>query len=185
MQFERKFMTHQNSRIVSLYSLILILLYVPIDYVNAQQDQNIKDQYRIGPDERLMITVHVIGEVQRPGEYLVPDDTNVLELISKASGPTEYSNLNNVKITRGLINYSVTKGAKNKAIRTQEYKKVIKLQLKKILYEEGSSKNLPILQPGDVVTVGRNKWFTWQTIIRVISQLAIVAQVWYWYNRVD
>ena len=50
-----------------------------------------KDQYQIGL-ERLMITVHIFGEVRQPGEFLVPDNTNILELISKAGGPTEFSN---------------------------------------------------------------------------------------------
>ena len=31
--------------------------------------------------------------------------------------------------------------------------------------------------------IARNNWFRWQTAIRVISQLAVVAQVWYWYSQ--
>jgi hypothetical protein len=49
----------------------------------SQQEIIRKDQYQIGPDERLLITVHIWGEVRKPGEYLVPDDTDILELISK------------------------------------------------------------------------------------------------------
>ena len=32
-----------------------------------------------------------LGEVQRPGEYASPMTTDVLELISKAGGPTEFA----------------------------------------------------------------------------------------------
>ena len=69
----------------------------------AQHDVLNRDQYQIGANERLLITVHIFGEIQKPGEYLVTDNTNILEIISKAGGPTEFSNLSKVKITRGLV----------------------------------------------------------------------------------
>lgn len=159
----------------------------------SQQEVIKKDQYQIGPDERLLITVHIWGEVRNPGGYLVPDDTDMLELISKAGGPTEFSNLSNVKISRGLIEIANIKQVSGEKGRTssgkkifhKNKKKVLKVNLKKLLDKENYHETLPILQPGDVIRVGRNAWYTWQTVIRVISQLAIVAQVWYWYNRVD
>lgn len=160
----------------------------------AQQEFTNKDQYRIGPDERLLITVHIWGEVRQPGEYLVPDDTNILELISKAGGPTEYSNLRNVKITRGLTKFvSIKQTARentdinsNQMLQAKEHnKQVIKLDLKKLLDKEKYPTTVKTLQPGDVVRVGRNTWFTWQTIIRVVSQIAIVVQAWYWYSRIE
>jgi hypothetical protein len=52
-----------------------------------------------------------------------------------------------------------------------------------MLDNERSMATLPILRPGDIVRVGRNATYAWQTVIRIISQLAIVAQVWYWYNQ--
>ena len=64
-------------------------------------------------------------------------------------------------------------------------KKVIKVNLKKILDNEDYQAIIPTLQPGDVVRVGKNTLFTWQTIIRTMSQLAIIAQVWYWYSRTN
>ena len=62
-------------------------------------------------------------------------------------------------------------------------KQVININLKKMLDNERSMSTLPTLKPGDVIRVGRNGWFAWQTVIRIFSQLAIVVQVWYWYNR--
>ncbi len=157
---------------------LLLFLIVSSHLCYSQQEMTEKDQYQIGPDERLLITVHIFGEVKKTGEFLVPDDTNVLELISKAGGPTEYSNLKNIKITRGLTSLF---DQSDSLIQ----KRVLKVNLKKILNKEDYKDYLPTLQPGDVVRVGRNTWFTWQSIIRVASQLAIIAQVWYWYNRVD
>lgn len=155
----------------------------------SQNDFRQKDQYQIGPDERLFITVHIWGEVRKPGEYFVPDDTNILELISKAGGPTEYSNLSHVKITRGLLALPATLKKQRTNPKKKSYhlyinkKEVIKIDLNKILDNQNYLKNIPVLQPGDTIRIGRNTWFKWQAVIRVISQLAIVAQVWYWYNR--
>ena len=168
--------------------LFVIILFMS-SQTYAQQDVIKKDQYQIGPDERLLITVHIFGEVRIPGEYLVPDNTDILELISTAGGPTAFSNLNNVKITRGLsLMNSIGKSSdyRNRKSNKKRYtKKVIHVNLKKVLDKEKYYGQVPILQPGDVIRVGRNAWFTWQAVIRVVSQLAIVAQVWYWYNRVD
>ena len=169
--------------------LVIFLLLFLLSPCLAQNDVVNSDQYQIGSDERLIITVHIFGEIKNPGEYLVPDNTNILELISKAGGPTEFSNMSKVKITRGLISINDLKKVLHRKFNNRNYKnkgvnkQIIKINLKKMLDDRNSMATLPILQPGDVIRVGRNAWFTWQVIIRIISQLAVVAQVWYWYNK--
>ena len=179
-------------KIICLKGNSLFLYFVLFLSTCFSQEQVIKkDQYQIGADERLLITVHIWGEVRKPGEYLVPDDTDLLELISKAGGPTEYSDLKNIKITRGLTGIiDIKKTSKEKLGNSDDTKlikkytkQVIKIDLKKLLDKEIYNKDVPTLQPGDVIRIGRNTWFTWQAIIRMVSQLAIVAQVWYWYSR--
>jgi len=155
-----------------------------------------KDQYIISNEAKLEIVVHIWGEVNNPGKYKVRDDTNVLELISTAGGPTEYSNLRNVQLTRGEIGSvemntentatgnALTKPTpKNKLVNAPS-RRVIKIDLKKYL-EHPESVQIPVLRPGDVVRVNRNKWYTIQTVIRVISQVAIIAQAWYYYSQSD
>src|SRR5688572_8546323 len=56
------------------------------------QQRPTDDKYILGAESRLEIVVHVLGEVERPGEYRVTDETDVLELISKAGGPTRFAN---------------------------------------------------------------------------------------------
>jgi len=173
---------------------LFFFLYIFSSICFSQQEFSRKDQYQIGPDERLLITVHIWGEVRQPGEYLVPDDTDILELISKAGGPTGFSNLRNVKITRGLtesvntkqfsMNIAITDSTRN--LHSNENKKqVIKVDLKKLLDSEKNLRTPSILKPGDVVRVGRNTWFAWQSALRVVSQLAIIVQAWYWYSRIE
>ena len=168
---------------------ILLLAFIILPVLLQAQEIVKKNDYVINEDGKLQFTVHIWGEVRNPGEYLVPDKTDLLELISKAGGPTEYSNLNNVKITRGLISVSsdrqnFSRDTYYSASRQQiESKRIEKINLQKILEKSNYYQLLPVLKPGDVVQVGKNNWYRWQTVIRVVSQLAIVAQVWWYWNR--
>lgn len=168
--------THKFKFLMLCYSILFIISNVP--HLYSQQEQVKRDYYQFGPDERLLITVHIFGAVGKPGEYLVPDDTNLLELISKAGGPTEFSNLSNIKITRGLM--KIASSSDNKSD-----KNVLNVNLKDLLDKSNNKELLPTLQPGDVVRIGKNNWYKWQTVIRVISQFAIVVQAFYWYSRID
>jgi len=168
---------------------LLIVVVNSIYTLLFAQDIVQKDQYIIGDDGKLQFSVHIWGEVARPGEYLVPDKTDILELISKAGGPTEFSNLKNVSITIWLLRFT-DKDIKSANINISKFKSgnkslksVTKINLKKMLENEDYGKLLPILHPGDVVIVGKNTWYKWQTVIRVVSQLAIVAQVWWYWSR--
>ena len=78
-----------------LAPLFAVLLHAP-----AGAQTRIDDTYLLGEEQRLEIVVHVLGEVERPGEYRVPDDTDVLEAVSKAGGPTEFAHLGNVSLRR-------------------------------------------------------------------------------------
>lgn len=153
-----------------------------------------KESYLMGEEKNLDIIVHIWGEVKNPGEKRVPDGTNVLELISKAGGPTEYSSLSRVilfsnhALHQELTANPPTNSSLEKFIR-EDLEKLrqtgkVELNINKYL-RHGQSRNIPRLLPGDVVNVKRNTWYTWQTVVRVASQMAIVAQVWYWYNRTN
>jgi len=157
-----------------------------------QQIQIPRENYLIGEEKNLEIIVHVWGEVRNPGEKRVPDGTNILELISIAGGPTEYSNLSKVLLfsnseSQLSINRS-SEGDPNPAdwiARDREElreKGKAEININKYL-KNGKARELPRLLPGDVVEVKRNVWHKWLTFIRVASQIAIIAQIWYWYNR--
>jgi len=150
----------------------------------SQYDPAQKDQYIISEGQQLQIVVHIWGEVNRPGQYLVPDGTNLLELISLASGPTQFSNLGSVKLTRELV--TTKSQSKDKRVNRQTIakKKVIEIDLKEYL-NNTNSETLPILRPGDVVLIQRNLWSRWQNLMRIVSQVAIVFQALYFYSRID
>ncbi len=130
--------------------------------------------YVVGDNPHLEMMVHIIGEVQRPGEFRVPDNTNVMELFSKAGGPTQYSDLSHVTITRYPNPLFATGSpAETTQLRTQ----VIHVNLKDSLKSE-STDGLPVLLPGDVVVVRRNSWSAWRNITAVARDISVIAGVY-------
>ena len=79
----------------------------------------------------------VSGEVERPGSYILEDDTTVLKAISIAGGFTKYGNSSHVKILRQKD------GGKGY--------EAISVNLKKVM--DGDSQENPMLKPGDMVVV--------------------------------
>lgn len=129
-----------------------------------------REQYILGETKRLEILVHVMGEVATPGEYRVPDNTNVLELISKAGGPTNFARLSGVVLKRGVGTSAPAHSSRNQG-------RVMKVNLEEYLTKENSGP-VPVLQPGDVVTVPSNSWSTWKTIFGIARDISVVASLY-------
>lgn len=139
-----------------------------------------QDQYLLGEEQQLEIVVYVMGEVSKPGEYRVSDNTNLVELLSKAGGETDFSNLGSVLITRPKTP-SALRTTGNEPPQNVE-KEIINFNVSDYL----KKKNGPppsMLQPGDVVYVSRNKWHKWRTVAAVMRDLAIVASTYFLYLR--
>jgi protein involved in polysaccharide export with SLBB domain len=122
------------------------------------------EPYTTGERKRLLIMVHLLGYVQTPGEYTVPDDTHVLGLIAKAGGTTEYGDLSAVRITHSAIGI----GTAPAPVRYET------VDLKAYL-EGKSNAGPPVLQPGDVIIVPRNSWWKWRSAAAVMRDLSVVA----------
>jgi len=118
-------------------------------------------EYYMGEENKLEITVNVWGEVTKPGSYRVPDDTDLVELISLAGGPTDYANRKGIKITRS----------------DGDGQALIEVNL--LEYLDGESRaSPPVLMPGDTVRVPRNAKHTWRSAIQVLSDLAVIATLY-------
>lgn len=141
-------------------------------------------QYLSNTREGLQMRVHIWGEVNKPGEYLVDDNTNVLELISKAGGPTDFANLSNVTLTRTWLSPGRHHNGNSKSqLKEKAAARILIINLKKYLGNRDSYIKIPILLPGDVVTVNRNMWYSWNNIVQIARDLAIIASVYFWYRR--
>jgi len=155
----------QVKRLALVVGLLLLagqglLAQAPPDSGKAKFPE--KEEYFIDPaTQKLSIEVHLWGEVTRPGVYRVPLGTNVMELISQAGGPTEFSNLSKVKLThRGLSG-----GSTIEIVDLARYT------------EAKGAVSIPVLGPGDLVTVPRNVRHAWESSIKLVGDVVIIANL--------
>jgi NADH:ubiquinone oxidoreductase subunit F (NADH-binding) len=120
-------------------------------------------QYYIGDENELVMKVNIWGRVEKPGQYIVPSDTDLITLISVAGGPADKSRIDNVRVVRTGLS-----GAEQ----------VINVNIKKYL-KTGDRALIPDLKPDDTIIVSGSMWFIFSTVVQVVSQLAIVANVYY------
>ena len=130
-----------------------------------------RGRYILGGEKKLEMLVHILGQVQRPGEYQVPDGTNVLELISKAGGPTEFAALDDIQVTHAAM------GATTASV-AMAGPRVVTLNLDTFLTSPTPGE-LPALQPGDVVNVPPNGKASWKFIAGILRDLAVVATAYF------
>lgn len=119
---------------------------------------------RNGPEDVLQIDVQVWGQVNRPGQYSVPDRTDLIGLISWAGGPTESAKLHEILVIRPLADQN----------RVQE------VDVEKFL-RSGDPLMIPRLSPGDVVVVpatrshGITRWAGLVSVAALVANVAILA----------
>lgn len=141
-----------------------------------------QESYLVGEDDpRLQIVVNIIGEVQKPGQYMVHDGTNIVELLAKAGGPSEFSSLSNVSISR--IQRGVANGSENGNGRLATGNEIIKVNLEDYVKRSNTTEP-PVLKPGDVVFVPRNSWSKWRNVATIVRDISVVASLYLLYLRV-
>jgi len=111
--------------------------------------------------EQLKIRTYIWGQVRKPGLYIVPDDTDLLTLISSAGGPTENAKLSKVKIIRS----------------TMDGDKIIQVDLKEYL-DTGQPELIPILKPGDTVIISGSTYYAFTKAVNWLSEIAVILSVY-------
>ena len=116
--------------------------------------------YYISPgfESRLQITVHIWGEVHKPGLYVVPDNTDLVTLLSYAGGPTKNAKLDSVKLVRSDTGT----------------KEVIEISVQDYIADATQDATLQ-LTPGDTVVVPGSVWYAMSRFFGFMAQVAIVA----------
>jgi NADH:ubiquinone oxidoreductase subunit F (NADH-binding) len=120
-------------------------------------------QYYIGDENQLIMKVNIWGRVEKPGQYFVPSDTDLITLISVAGGPADKSRIDNVRVVR---------------VGSEGTEEVIEVNIKKYL-KTGERSLIPDLKPEDTILVSGSMWYIFSTVVQVVSQIAIVANVYY------
>ena len=177
--------------------MVVLILFLSIQGLAQQNSKT--SEYLLGDEEKLEMVVAIWGEVRNPGEYRVSYNTNLIELISIAGGPSQNAKLSNVQLTRQATEWSISpatleliiKESGGGKIKNDELKRRFDAASRKIVYYNvdkylGDRTMLmppPILQPGDVVNVRRSPWVRWRETIRVVHEIALIASMYAWYLR--
>jgi len=148
---------------IKILKFVLLISLFLVYHNSFSQQQNVAAKYYLGSEEQLLIPVNVWGFVKSPGQYMVPNDTDLLSLISYAGGPLESAKINKIVVVRSYSNRA---------------KAVITVNVKKYL-QTGNARLIPVMKPGDTVIV-KGTTFHWiQKLISFLGGFAVFAQILY------
>jgi hypothetical protein len=122
-------------------------------------------RYYIGNEDELLTPVNILGYVNKPGQYMVPNETDLVALVAFAGGFKDDAKLNNVKILRGLA--------------TNGRPQVFKVDLKKY-FATGNRKLIPRLMPDDTVIISGSRTVTIKNVLDFVGRLAVVVQIYFY-----
>lgn len=124
-------------------------------------DRNPASQYYLerGTENKLMMKVNVWGAVASPGAQYVPDQTDLIGLLSAAGGPLENAKLSKVRLIR-----SYNGERKNMVINVGKC-------LKKT-----DTDRIPEVKPGDTVIVPK-KGPSFGKFVTILYNVAVIASV--------
>ncbi len=132
--------------------------------------------------ESLKMKVYIIGQVYKPGLYVVPDDTDFLTLLALAGGPKEDAKLSKIRIIHAQeIAVVDTVDAKGEAIQITRIIKpawVTPVNLKRYINDPQESEPLPVLKPGDTVVVSGTIYYAFSKVADLLSGAAIALSVY-------
>ncbi|MEA1972738.1 MAG: SLBB domain-containing protein [Candidatus Cloacimonadota bacterium] len=152
------------------YILVILIIIFSIslfsqDSGRSYQSSNNSSAYfysgSMSGSEQLKIYTYIWGQVRKPGMYIVPDNTDLLALISLAGGPNENAKLSKIRIVRP----------------TADGEKIIWIDLKEYL-ETGSEKMIPTLKPGDTVIISGTFYYAFSKAVSFLSQIAVAVSVY-------
>jgi hypothetical protein len=194
----------------SLMRLLItaIFLFIP-SFVSAQQEDNQRDddsnrgaQYFLGEQDELLIKVNIWGFVRKPGQYMVPTNTDLISLISFAGGPLEQAKIKKVKLIRAATFASSAPQSNGKSLNQNELtlanrsaeavlnktsppaQQVIEINIKKYI-ETGQQALSPELRPGDTIVVPGSTLHFLGKAMDFAAKFAVLAQVYFWIDLDD
>ena len=158
--------------------VVLMLTLSPTSVAFGQQaDATIVTsaaQYHLGDKDQILMKVNVWGYVQKPGQYVVPRNTDLISLISFAGGPIDGADLAKVSIIRGgdqSLAYNNGHDATNG--RSQKVP-IIEANVKESL-KTGEIWNIPILQAGDTVMIPQSRGHKIKGFFGLNSMFSVIA----------
>ncbi len=131
-------------------------------------DQGRAAQYYLGGQDQVLMPVNVWGFVNKPGQYMVPYDTDLISLLSYAGGPREDAKITKIKLVRAAFHGKSTEKGNGQ---------VIEIDVKKYI-ESGQAEIIPILKPGDTIVVSGTTFYFVSKFFDFTWRVATLIQVW-------
>lgn len=162
-------------RIRSLFLLFTLCLattagfsQVVTERVDEKQIEG--SRYFIGKEHELLMSVNILGSVSKPGQYVVPSETDLISLVAYAGGFRDDAKISEIKIVR----------------RTGEGGKpdVMKIDLGKFS-TTGDQRLTPPLKPDDIVMIANRKSLAARTMADIARTLSYAAQIVYIFVLID
>jgi len=144
-----------------LFFLTLTWIAMAFAQVAPLQEQGRAAQYFLGSQDQVLMAVNVWGFVNKPGQYMVPYETDLISLLSYAGGPREEAKIHKIRLVRSK----------------SENPQVIEIDVKKFL-NSGRASDIPVLKPGDTVVVFGTSFHFINKFFDFTVRLAALVQVW-------
>lgn len=152
--------------------ILILLIILKVETLFAQQNVQVQTldraaQYQLGSENDLLIPINIWGFVEKPGQYLVPMNTDLISLLSFAGGPREGAKITKIRIVSSDPSLM---------------SKIQEINVKKFL-ETGDTQLIPILRPRDTIVV-KGTTFNWfREFISFISSLSFIGTFLYYMTR--
>jgi hypothetical protein len=165
------------NRWIFLFGVLLVLpLHIGVaqynGYISNLPSYSPASYYNTAKSGDVMMQVNIWGFVLKPGRYEVPSTTDLVQLLSFAGGPLQYSKMSNIKITRFEKVDSVVV-TKEIIVDLTDVANVNQTSLK--------------LCQGDVVEIGHTAWIELKDIFSIFTTVAMITsaivQVMYWSSK--
>ncbi len=152
--------------------IIFVLLFIMIGLnLYAQMDSGISTggaaQYYLGAEDELLVPINIWGFVLKPGQYMVPNNTDLVSLLSYAGGPNESAKITNIQIVRSDQNTG---------------NMVLKINVKKYL-DTADPRLIPTLKPGDTIIVKATTYYWISRFFEFVSRFSAFAMMYYYIDR--
>lgn len=132
-------------------------------------------QYHLGDKDQILMNVNIWGYVQRPGQYVVPRNTDLVSLISFAGGPRDGANMSKVNIVRaGQLDQVALNGHGTNGNNGHSRVPILSVDVNKHL-KTGQVSRIPVLKAGDTILIPQTFGSKFQSIIGLSSLVSFIA----------
>ncbi len=154
--------------------VFILVIWGLASFLHAQNlgQQSSAAQYILGREDQVLMAVNIWGFVAKPGQYMVPYDTDLISLLSYAGGPREEAKIKSIKLVR--------------ASTEDQEGKVFDVDVKSFV-KSGDASIIPQLRPGDTVIVSGTSYHFLSKFFEFVWRVAAIAQSYaiivYWSRR--